>query len=187
MNDILTAEIAFHILANLGVLSSNFVNVETTKSLIDKNYLLPEKIIYQQDDQTINKNVFGCQVSITNNKDFKLLLADCTMDKNNPEYGLLVQLKGSPTFGVHLIQDHNYELNDLLSLQAIIAVNSDKKHWIPCSTYLQATFLAGMEQLRDLGSGWKKCDNYKDQYQLLLSFIKFQQQHFGGFDEGEEN
>src|ERR1700722_18809613 len=116
MNDILTAEIAFHILANLGVLSSNFVNVETTKSLIDKNYLLPEKIIYQQDDQTINKNVFGCQVSITNNKDFKLLLADCTMDKNNPEYGLLVQLKGSPTFGVHLIQDHNYELNDLLSL-----------------------------------------------------------------------
>jgi hypothetical protein len=30
-----------------------------------------------------------------------------------------------------------------------------------------------MEQIRDIGLTWSKCTNYKDQYDLMISFIDF--------------
>jgi len=185
MNQKLTEEIVYHILANMGVLPSNFVNHDQTKSILDKQFLLPEKITFETDSGNVNKNVYGCQVSLANSKDFKIILADCTQEKKLPEYGLLVQLKDAPAFGVYLI--FNRLVKDPPDSEAMIAVNTDKKFWIPCTTYLQGTFLAGMEQLRDLSFGWSKCTEYKDHYEQLLSFIKFHDNIFGGFDEGEEN
>src|ERR1700674_5006520 len=104
MNTKLTEQIVFHVLANLGVLPANFVNAETTRSLVDKSLLLSEKLAFEVDGETIRKNVYGCQLTIADNKEFKMLLADCTQDKEFPEFGLLVQLKDSPSFGVYFMQ-----------------------------------------------------------------------------------
>ena len=41
------------------------------------------------------------------------------------------------------------------------------------TTFLQASFLAGMEQLRDSGLPWGRCSDYKEEYQKLLTFIKY--------------
>ncbi len=78
-------------------------------------------------------------------------------------------------------------VDEEIDSEALIAVSSDKKHWMPCSTYLQATFLAGMEQVRDSGFAWTKCSEYKEQYQQLLSFIKFHHNFYEVTDEGQEN
>ena len=185
MNQKLTEEIVYHILANMGIFPTDFVNKEFTKSILDKQFLLPEKITFEGTSGVISKEVYGCQISIANSKDFKILLADCTQEKDIPEYCLFVQLKDAPAFGVYLI--FNRLVDDQSDCEAMIAVNTDKKFWIPCTMYLQGTFLAGMEQLRDLGYGWTKCTEYKTHYEQLLSFIKFHDSFFGGFDEGEEN
>jgi hypothetical protein len=186
MNQKLTEQIAYHILANLGVLPSAFVNKEQTQCIINKQYLLPDRVIFETEDgEKIAKNVYGCQISIANSKDFKLLLADCTQEKDVPEYCLAIQLKDSPAYGVYLI--FNQLVDDPPEPEALIGVSPDKKNWMPCTTYLQATFLAGMEQLRDLSFGWTKCTDYKPLYEQLLSFIKFHDNYFGGSDEGQED
>src|SRR5271165_958574 len=171
MNPKLTEQICHHILANLGILPSDFLNVAETKSLTDKSFLLPEKISFEIEGRLVEKNIFGCQVSVTSQKEFKMLLADCTQEKDLPEYVLVAQLKDAPTFGVYLIFNEIIKDADI-DPEAMIAVN-DSKHWMPCTTYLQATFLAGMEQLRDLSFGWSKCKDYQEMYSQLLSFIKF--------------
>src|SRR6185369_6688744 len=165
MNTKLTEQIVYHILANLGVLPSEFVNQEVTKPIVDKSFLLPESIAFEDDNE--RHPIYGCQVSVADSKELRLLLANCTQDKELPEFALLVQLKDSPAFGMYMIYGRGK-----VDPEALIAVTTDKENWMPCSTYLQATFLAGMEQMRDLGFGWTKATNYTEQHQQLLSFIK---------------
>lgn len=181
MNQKLSEQIAYHILANLGVLPASFVNKEVIKSVIDKQFLLPEKISFEGD---LRKNVYGCQVNIADNKELRLMLADCTQEKDLPEFCLLVQLKDAPAFGVYLI--FTALTSEPIDPEVLIGVSTDSKYWMPCSTYLQATFLAGMEQIRDVGFGWTKINNYDKMYQQLLSFIKFHHNFYGESDEGQE-
>lgn len=185
MNPKLTEEIAYHILAHLGVLPSTFVNRDLTKSIIDKPYLLSEKISLETENgDVLKKNIYGCQAKIGDVKEIKMMLADCTEDKQWPEYCLLVQLKDAPAFGVYLVYSGQSE--EKVDPEVLIAVSPDKEHWMPCSTYLQATFLAGMEQVRDSGFGWGKCTDYQELYKQLLSFIKFHHGFYGVSDEGQE-
>jgi len=181
MNRKLTEQIALHILANLGVVTANFVNKESTQSIINNSYLLPEKISFVGEDKELRKNIYGCQVSVADAKELRLLLADCTQEKEFPEFALLVQLKDSPAFGLYMIVS-----NDKIDSEVLFAVSTDKQSWMPCSIYLQATFLAGMEQLRDIGFGWTKATNYSEQYHRLLSFIKFHHSYYQEEDEGQE-
>jgi hypothetical protein len=184
MNSKLTEQIVFHILANLGVLPSDFVNQDITKSLIDTSHMLPEKVSFEIDGKVIRNNIYGCQVMVADSKELRLMLADCTQEKDFPEYALLVQLKDAPAFGVYMIYTKKSE--EKVDPEVMIAVSTDKDNWMPCSIYLQATFLAGMEQIRDLGFGWTKAANYSEQHKQLLSFIKFHQNIYWEDDEGQE-
>lgn len=181
MNRNLTEQIAFHILANLGVLTSSFVDKDVTRSLIDSSLILPEKLKFEDEGKVIRKNIYGLQVSIADAKELRLLLADCTQDQNIPEFALLVQLKDAPAFGMYAVVT-----KENIDSEVLIAVSTDKNNWMPCSMYLQATFLAGMEQIRDVGFGWTKATNYSEQYQQLLSFIKFHHSYYQEDDEGQE-
>jgi hypothetical protein len=186
MNQKLAEQIAYHVLSNLGVLPATFIKQDNLQSLVDKKFLLPEKVSFETEDgELIRKNVYGCQISVTDTKEFKMLLADCTQDEDLPEYCLLVQLKDSPVFALYLV--FGQLVTDPPDSEVLIAVTPDNKNWMPCSTYLQATFLAGMEQIRDLGFNWSKCLSYQDQYQQLVSFIKFHSKFYGVDDEGQEN
>jgi hypothetical protein len=182
MNNRLTEEIANHIFANLGVLPSNFVSQSMTRPLTDKQFLLPEKLTFEVDDQTFRKNVYGCQASL-GAKEFKMLLADCTQDRKLPEYCLYIQLKDSPAYCVYLLSN---KLDPEVDSEVMIALTMDGQHWMPCSAYLQATFLAGMEQLRDIPSTWVQLQDYQDNYQQLLSFIKYHQLYNEALDERQE-
>jgi hypothetical protein len=183
MNHKLTEQIAYHILAHLGVLPATFVNHEFTKSIIDKQYLLSEKISLENENgEVFRKNIYGCQTRVAESKEFKMLLADCTETKEWPEFCLLVQLKDAPTFGIYLL--YSGQSQEEVDSEALIAVSPDKEHWMPCSTYLQATFLAGMEQVRDSGFAWNKATEYQELYKQLLTFIKFHHGFYGVADEG---
>jgi len=182
MNIKLTEEIAYHILAHLGALPANFTASDTARSMIDRQFLLPEKLKLTIDNQELSKNIYGCQVSVAG-KDLRLLLADCSLEKNLPEYCLMVQLKGAPAYGVYLLFNRLVKENPPTT-EVLIALSSDSKNWMPCNTYLQASLLASMEQLRDVGGQWGKCQSYQEQLNLLFSFVAFRDLFFGGADEG---
>ena len=183
MNSKLTEEIAHHIFANLGILPANFVNYDKTKPITDKKFLLPEKLTFEVDEETYRKSVYGCQASIGGGKEFKMLVADCTQDKQLPEFCLFLQLKDAPAYCVYYIYN---KLEPEVDSEVMIALTMDGQHWMPCSTYLQATFLAGMEQLRDIPTGWSQIKDYQTHYQQLLSFIKFHRTYHEATDEGQE-
>lgn len=171
MNYELMGSIIKHIMANLAIISSTFVNLDKSKSLMTKEYLLTNKLSFQNENfETVNNNIWGCQIS-TGEQELKFLLGDCgSQDQNLLEYCLIVQLKNSPAYGLYIVYD-NY-INEISNDECLIAVTLNNKDWLSCSTYLQATFLAGMEQVREAGLNWSKCVYYKTQYELMLSFIK---------------
>jgi hypothetical protein len=173
MNHILLEEIIKHIYASLAIIPGDFIDLDKTKSLRSKEFLLNEHISFDVDDKIIDNNVWACQISADNNE-LKMILADCSQDKDISEFALVVQLKNAPAYGLYLI--YNSEVNS----EALLACTINNSDWLECNTYLQATFLAAMERLKDTYLNWNKCTNYKDHFNLLQSFIKY---HDSVFEE----
>jgi hypothetical protein len=176
MNKELTNQIVKHIFANLGVLKTGFINMKDSKVLPSKEFLLTDKLIFGDDNGVTKNNIWGCQIS-SEQQELKILLGDCSPDRNTQEYCLLVQLKDSPAYGLYLIPDSEEE--------SMIAVSMNGTDWMECFMFLQATFLAGMEQVRDMGFGWSKCLNYKDHLDMMKSFIKYHELVFS-YEESDE-
>lgn len=178
---ILTEQIIYHVLSNLGVLSSFS---DSMQKIINKQFLLSDKLSFETEDGIkINGLIFGCQIATSDGKQLKILVGDCTQNKLFPEYCLLIHLQDSPAYGAYLIFDDTLKKPDLCS-EALIAFTINNKTWTPCNTYLEATFLAGMERLRDLNLGWKICHSYEDQYKMLISFLEFHTSIYGSNNEG---
>lgn len=167
MNKQLRETIVKHVFANFALIPSDFVNFSKTKSLRSKEYLLTERIPFAlEDGSEEEKNVWGCQLSVET-QEIKILLADCSLEKEIHEYALLVHLKDNPFYGVYLV------CSDQVDNEPLIGCSMDGTSWMECTTYLQATFLAGMEQVKDIGFTWDKCDYYKEELQALREFIQF--------------
>lgn len=184
MNPNLRAEIVRHVFANFGVIPSNYVN-KKTKSLLTKEWLVPEIISFEDEDGIISEHkIWGCQLS-ADVQEVKVLLADCTQDDKFPEFCLLIQLKNAPAYGLYLEFHGSFE--DPSSSACMLKYSIDGKSWADCSTFLQATFLAGMEQIRETGFAWQKITNYKLQHQLLLKFIEHHSDIYEAEHEGQES
>ena len=176
MNFPLMEQIIRHVFANLAVVPSDQVDMSFSSPLRSEQYLLPEKLTFGglAGAPDVTNSVWGCQITL-DKKTMRIILGDCTQDSRVPEFCLVTQLEGAPAYGLYLVY------NDLVGgclPDPLIAVSTNK-NWMVCETYLQATFLAGMEQIRDLGMGWSKCSSYKDQFELLNSFIKYHDVFYG--------
>jgi len=187
MNKVLLENIIKHILANLAIIPEPYVNYAKTKSLVSKEFLLPETLSFETESGEIFKNqIWGCQIS-ADQQELKILLGDCSQIKEIPEYCLIVQLKNAPAYGMYLVYpDHTYAAEGMNS-EALLACTMDGTDWMICQTYLQATFLAGMEQIKDMGMAWNKCSDYQDQYRLMTSFIKYHHNIYEAKYEGQED
>lgn len=186
MNRVLMTDIVRHILSNFAVIPSSFVDSKKTKSLMSKEFCLHETLPFQsENDEVIQNKIWGCQIS-AEQQELKILLGNCTQEEGLPEFCLIVQLKNTPAYGLYLVYYNNLS-PETIDNEALIACTLNGQEWMECQTYLQATFLAGMEQIRDIGLSWNKCTDYQDQYKLMLSFIKFHNQIYEAKYEGEEN
>jgi hypothetical protein len=178
MNTALMEQIVQHVFANLGLISA--AHVRHSQSIIDKNFRLPDKkLSFFSGSQEVHRAVYGAQVQI-GDKEFKILAGDCSQDKDTPEYCVIIQLTGLPAYGMYMVCDPESEL------EALIAVTVNNRDWMPCTTFLQATVLAAMEQLRDIGAGWQKCTNYQEFYETLVAMIKFHTNYYEEANEGQE-
>lgn len=182
MNLNLRRQIIQHIFAGLAVIPSSFINMASSKSLMSQEFLLDDKLTFESDSGSVKNKIWGCQIS-SEQQELKILLGDCSQEKNVSEFCLIVQLKDSPIYGVYLLVD---EYEDDSEDEALLACSINGKNWLECNTYLQATFLAGMEQIKDLGLKWSKCSDYLEQYKTMVSFIKFVDELYKEKHEGQE-
>jgi hypothetical protein len=176
MNYALLKEIVSHVMAHFGVIPSDFVDHKKTDSLMSPGYLLPEKIHFESEGEKYQGKVWGCQVSIAQ-VELKVLLGECTLNKEFPEFAMVIQSKDAPTYGLYLC--YNEMSSAPQDSQPDLAVTLNGKDWMDCSTYLQGCFLAATEQVRDLMLPWNKCGEYKDLHKSLLSFMNFHHGKFG--------
>lgn len=157
MNKELIKQIVLHIFYGFSILPSKFINNENSVSLRDSKFRFNEKLIFYSEEDEIKNNIYGCQLYIEG-QTMNILLGDCSVSEK--EYCLLVSLKDSPYYGLYLSNNPS------------ICFSMDGEVWSNCSTYLQATFLAGMEQLRESRAKWNKCDN-EDLVKTMKKFIEY--------------
>lgn len=176
MNKILTREIINHIYSELGVITNNLVDNKKFGSIKSDNFLLEKKIISESENKKeILGSVWGMESTIVSN-DLSILVGDCSIEKSVKEYASIVYLKEAPAYGMYCVYGDGVDSSPLIS------VTTDGKSWVPTTTYLQATFLAGMQNVKENIFNWKKCDNYDLKYDLLLSFIKHYSNFYGDFE-----
>lgn len=191
MNQKLTHEIVSHIFERLLVIKSNDINQDKFKSILSPEFLFTKKIVFEQDGNDFHNDIWGAQIKTTDNT-IKIIVADCqlhntqmvpvinnNLENINYEYCLIVSSDQFPCYGAYFA-DQNYSNN-----YSLISVSMDKgKTWLPCQTYLQATFLAAMEQLKDMIYPWNKCLDYNKEYDMLRSFLSHREQLFEVENEG---
>lgn len=142
---ILTNEIATHIL-NQYHIKSNMINDE---------FLIEEKLKFIEDSKEISSNIYISNLTSLN-QEIQILI---TTYSNNR--CLIIKIKDSPSYAI-------LELNGENSL---IALKLD--NWVTCSIYIQATFLAAMEQLKDLSILVKSSDINDEIINLLHEFLEY--------------
>src|SRR5258708_31122088 len=138
MNLSLLKEIVFHVYAHFAIFTSDFVNLKTTDSLMNPQFLLKEKISFEVEKTIYQGQIWGCQITV-GPQEIKILLGDCTLDKEFPEFAMIIQPKNAPSYGLYLI--YNTLSSSPKDSQPMIAVSPDEgKGWMQCNAGLQATF-----------------------------------------------
>ena len=179
MNKLLTEQIINHVFSGFSLIQSPFFKKE--KSIKSKDYLLNCNLSFEdQNNNQIENKVWGIQLSIEN-QNLKILIGDCSIESGVIEYAAVISLENAPTYGIYSAYGQN------IDSQALIAASVDKKSWLTCNTYLQATFLSAMEYAKDIGFAWNKCKDYDSEFELLQSFIRYHTSFYEDADEGQEN
>lgn len=176
MNQQLTEAIVYHILAGFGILPSTFMHVN--QSLITNQFLLPETLTFEEDDKVFKKHIYGCQFKLAENKYIKVLLGDCSVS-GTLEYALIVVAADNPSYGLYL----SFNKLENIDTEPLIAVSVDHKNFMNCDIFLQATFLAAMEKVKETAIYWEKLQNYQDRFKLLNELINFHHNFFEEIDE----
>lgn len=80
---------------------------------------------------------------------FQALLCEVSDTEDLQEFIFLSKLEGSPTYASYLGRDEEDDIT-----QSALSYSTQDGVWLPTNVYLQATYLAGMESLKDVLVEW---------------------------------
>lgn len=170
MTDRLTNSILLHIFDNLGITSTNRV------SLLSKSFQLSDTIRLENEDGNFEDiYLYGAQISIDKSK-FKILCGN--FSNQAKELVLICKLDNCPTYACYLSIEHE-------PYEGMIAFALKEKAWLVSNTYIQATFLAGMENLKEVGAVWNQIEKYYDLVDEIKSFIEYYDGYTNAFRTDE--
>jgi hypothetical protein len=158
MSEQLTNQIVKHVLDNVGITDEKQVSI--LQFLTDKTIQFDV-----EDGELATAEVWACQTLVDNVR-FRMMYSHLDGDMI-----FVSKLDECPTYGCSLIIDNEITYN----LDGFIGLKMNDQNWIPTTIFLQATFLAGMEQLKDLSGGYSKCSDHEDLLSDLKSFISFKE------------
>lgn len=170
----LTDQILAHIYHSLGI------GALTNISILSDAFLIPRKISFNIDGEEKIANLWGAQITI-DNLNFRILCGDFSSEIK--EFALVIKLDNCPTYGCYL---SFCEMNDnhfTNPSDGMILFSFKDNHWLISNTYVQATFLAGMEQLKDVGAAWQSLVKYDDLIDNIKTLVEY---HDNSFELGED-
>ena len=141
-NQILLNHILEHIYNNLGVLKSQPV------SIVSPDFQLSDTLCFVDDEEIDHFAPMWAAKTFIQQGSIQILAADMSIDEEK-EYSVLVELEKCPTYASYVCLDKTKQIYD--SKLFILMANK----WMSANTYLQATFLAGMEQMREAATVWQ--------------------------------
>lgn len=168
MSNKLTEEIIKRVYKCIGVILPG--DTATIESIMQNTFIIPNKIIF--DDGANGGSIWAIQSNINEQNSIKLMLADCSQSEV-PEYALLIAIDGAPSYATYLGYREYADINSPYNYDALIACSVQDGSWVECSVYLQATFLCGMEKLRELSAGFEPLRDPDKMLYDLLKFIKY--------------
>lgn len=167
-NDEITNAIIKHIFTQLGLYDTTAVSIHHKAFLTDKT------IAYENDNyEKMSAKVYACQTEISSKK-----LSIISSELDESENFVVVKFDSNPAYGLYLCSEYPSEdiiATPLVFQDGFLATQLKEKTWIPTTIYLQATFLAGMEQLRDLTSKYDKVKDIDVLFDLLKEFISYRE------------
>lgn len=149
-NTVLTNEIVRHVFANLGVSEAR------KGSVIHEIFQSNKTLSFTDDAGKHTVPVYGCQVKIGDAK-FEIV----SVKLSDKEAAFVSRLENCPTYGAYLGEE------------CLVGVAA-KDRWLEGSMFIQASFLAGMEQLREIGSVFTKIKNVDEMFGQLKTFLIFE-------------
>lgn len=160
-----------YIYNNFGI-CNDFVST----SIVSEKYLLTKKIKFEGvDGNEWSAKMYGAEIVIDKLR-FRILCGDFSSEEK--EYALIVKLDNCPSYGCYLI--YNSDLSEISGPQAgLLAFSIKENEWLASNVYIQATFLAGMEQLRDVSASWQSLSNYQDMIENMKSYVRHYDSIYG--------
>ncbi len=177
MNKELTKQIIKHVYTCLGI---SPLDKQQKKSILQKSYLLKKTLSFEGEQ----KNIWGIQFKVEEDKYLQVIVADCSQN-NTPEYAMMVALKETPSYATYLCYEE-LAPSDLEVDRPLIACQIKDGLWTECNTYMQGSFLCGMERIRDLVTPFSKLEE-ESAIDHLISFIEFYQDRMEIENEGKES
>lgn len=156
----LTDCIVNHVFDNLGI------TLLTKTSFRSPLFKLQDSIEYDDENHAL---LYGAEIKIENSM-FRMLLADFSEDETYSEYAMVMKLEGCPSYGCYLrVDGATGDPED-----GLICFSNKSNVWFKSNVGIQATFLAGMENLRDVNATWNKLSKTTDLIEELKSFFEYQ-------------
>lgn len=174
----LTDQIILHIFNNLGITS------HTTLSLNSDSFLLSKTIAFQNlEGNSQQAPLWGAEISIDKIK-LRLLLAD--FSEGDKELILIVKLDNAPSYGIYISHNSSDFFEEIIPNEAFILFSLKENEWLITNTYIQATFLAGMEQLQDISASWSRINKFDDMISNVKSLIEYHNNSSEYYEDQDE-
>jgi hypothetical protein len=165
MNTELTNAIIKYLYTGLGIYGT-----EVPVSLRHQLFKTDKQIAFEDESGSKGVPVWAGETKLDNKK-FNFIYTSLTINEMTEDF-LVVKLDDNPGYGCYASLDI---LNQSTIGDGFIAVQLKLNSWIPANVYLQATFLAGMEQLKDLASRYDKSSKVEEMFGLLKEFINYRE------------
>lgn len=168
MKSDLLNEIITHIFYNL-----KFLDSDSKQSICNNYFLCPQNFDFE--DSSIISRVYGAQ-AVVNGYKFKLLAHHFfNENEDGGTFCCVIQMQDCPIYGCIGSYQDNKNVNNKIEDGILVYQINGSESWLPTTTFLQATFLAGMEQLKEMSIQFQKLDD-KELFEVLKKLMIFQQE-----------
>lgn len=166
MNESLRKEIVRHIFNRFGLLTKEKTyGFGSLPAILKDEFVLDKRIVFVGEAEKQYQNRVWATVCEIGGKKVQAVVADTKDDIG--EFSILLRVDILPVYAMRLSED----IEDTGSMSCFIE-HSKHSHWIEANSVVQARCLIGIETLSDQLLDWKKMDNYKEMYDLLIGFLK---------------
>ena len=164
MNGKLKREIVLNCFNILGLFrdKNNLGSSNLIEPLLNDKFMLDKKLAFEIEDGSKKETAIYAALTKIENNVIKVLIADII--DNSPEYAVIIRMDNFPSIAMRL----SIEEDDLGSLAFSV-----EKQWIEVDTLAQAKVLVGLESIANIFCIWEKMNDYKEMYDILISFMNW--------------